>query len=125
MDDRVGMTASAKLRALSERLALGPLTVWATLREDLYETLLGDGCYAYLDQVFLTPTEAALAVEGAMEGVEAGDSRWHIRRYDLQTLDGRISMRPAPTEQEPTTLEALAEILAIAGNLMTDRASGR
>jgi hypothetical protein len=125
MDDWVGMAASAKLRALSERLALGPLTVWATLKEDAHETLFGDGYYAYLDQVFLTPTEAALAAEGAMTGVDAGESRWHIRRYDLKPLDGRISVRPAPTEQGPTTLEALAEKLAIAGHLMTDRACGR
>jgi hypothetical protein len=48
---------NAAIQALFERLKSGPpLAVWATLREDNYETVFGDGYYAYLDRVFLTPT---------------------------------------------------------------------
>ena len=100
------------LRALFERLKAGPLTVWATLREDTYETSLGDGYYAYVEQVFLKPSEAGLAIEATPDEPMI---KWHIRRYDLLKNYDEIRIRPSPTEQEPTTAEVLALKLAKAG----------
>jgi hypothetical protein len=93
------------LRALFERLENGPLTVWAFLREDSYETLLGDGYYAYVDQLFLTPTEAARAIETTQPKQMI---KVHIRRYDLTRGGDGIQITPAPTEQEPTTIDVIA-----------------
>ena len=100
--------AQRALGALAEKLRGGRVTVWATLREDTYETDFGDGYYAYVDQVFLKPTDAARAVEHAGE---AGMIKWHIRRYDLSQRGGRIVVAPSPTAQEPTTVEVLASKL--------------
>ena len=98
----------ADIQALSARLREGPLTVWATMREDSYETFFGDGYYAYVDQVFPTPTEAARAIETAEDHPMI---KWHIRRYDLIASGENIRIRPAATEQEPTTVEVIGEKL--------------
>jgi hypothetical protein len=104
--------AQPALGALAKRLRDGPIAVWATLREDTYETRFGDGYYAYVDQVFLKPTDAARAIERAGE---AGMIKRHIRRYDLSQRGGRIGIAPSPTAQEPTTVEVLASKLLDAG----------
>jgi hypothetical protein len=96
------------IQALSARLKDGPLTVWATLQEDNYETFFGDGYYAYVDKVFLTPTAAARAIEATQDHPMI---KWHIRRYDLIGSGENIRIRPAPTEQEPTTIEVIAKKL--------------
>ncbi len=103
---------SQELQALFERLEDGPLTIWATLKEDGYETAFGDGYYAYVDQLFPTPAEAARAVEET--GPEAM-TKLHIRRYDLKRIGDHIQIIPAPSGSEPTTVEIIAAKLGGGG----------
>jgi hypothetical protein len=112
MSERDHVETDHALHALRERLKAGPLTVWATVREDVYETTFGDGYYAYVERVFLKPSGAAAAVEAADEEPM---TRWHIRRYDLLADSDQIQLRPRPTEPEPTTVETLALKLLDAG----------
>jgi hypothetical protein len=107
--------AGNALQRLSERLNRGNLTVWATLKEDTYETTLGDGYYAYLDGIFATPSQAAAAVEAAQAEPDAGSYRWHIRRYDLRRSGSQLLVRPSPTRQEPVTVGEIAQQLASSG----------
>jgi hypothetical protein len=82
---------SADIRAAARRaLRLdlerrgGQRTVLGVLREDTYETVFGDGYYAYLSAVFDTKDEAvAFAADNKEHSVT-----WHIRQYDLRLVDG-------------------------------------
>lgn len=106
-----GESVEARLRS---RLAAGPLTLWATLREDIYETSFGDGYYAYVSDVFLSEADAlAEQAEAAARLPEdtRGWYKWHIRRYVLSDRDGGLHVAPEPTEAEPTTVQVLAQKL--------------
>lgn len=103
MSDRLPSTPAE----LTEALAAKPLTVWAILKEDQYESSLGDGYYAYLDQVFLRPSGAAAAVEALEADPENGWYRWHIRRYRISGAGGSLRIDPLPSRAEPVTAEDL------------------
>jgi hypothetical protein len=119
MTDSGRIETNAAMAALRERLRRGQLTVWAILLEDTYETWLGDGYFAYLDEVFLRPTQAAEAVEAAEQAAEQAPelgALWfhrHIRRYVLRSWGGDVSIRPDPTNEEPVTVQGLADKLAV------------
>lgn len=58
----------------------GDLTVWAVLREDLYETRLGDGFYLHVKGIALNGDDAHQLA------ALAGDSewtKWHVKSYRL------------------------------------------
>ena len=98
--------------ALFARLKEGPLTVWAILREDTYETIFGDGYYAYIARAYLVED---LATQAAANTVEEG-TRWHVRRYDLAADGlGEFTIRPLPIVGEPTTVTDIAVALRAFG----------
>ena len=102
------------------RLNEGPLTVWAVLREDTYETMFGDGYYAYVAFASLAEDRA---IHTAANTVEDG-MKWHVRRYDLAADgSGGCTLRPAPTQAEPTTVAGIATALRASG-LIGQRSSG-
>lgn len=82
----------------------GELTVWAVLFEDVYETVYGDGYYAYLADAFFTREEA--------EQFAATSSayRFHIRQVKLTHVNGQIHAEtkdPQPFETiDPAALIA-------------------
>lgn len=93
------------------RAAQQPVTVWATLREDTYETIFGDGYYAYLDKVFDSPV-AALGRSNEPSG------NWvkrHVRRYEITAIAGRPTISPEPSESEPVTVKDVVEKMLQAG----------
>ena len=98
--------------ALMARLKEGPLTVWAVLREDTYETTFGDGYYAYVAFAYLSEDSA---MHTAANTTEEG-MKWHVRRYDL-AADGSegCTLQPAPTKAEPTTVTGIAAALRASG----------
>ena len=98
--------------ALIARLNEGPLTVWAVLREDTYETIFGDGYYAYVAFAYLSEDSAMhTAANTPEEWIE-----WHVRRYELAAVgSGGCTLRPEPTEAEPTTVAGIAAALRRAG----------
>ena len=98
--------------ALIARLNEGPLTVWAVLREDTYETIFGDGYYAYVAFAYLSEDSAMhTAANTPEEWIE-----WHVRRYDLAAGGlGEGTILPVPTEGEPTTVAGIAVALRASG----------
>ena len=98
--------------ALFTRLMEGPLTVWAVLREDTYETIFGDGYYAYVAFAHLSADSAMHTAANTTEE----QTRWHVRRYDLAADgSGGCTIRPVPTEGEPTTVAGIAAALRRSG----------
>jgi hypothetical protein len=87
----------------------GDLTVWAVLREDVYETRLGDGFYLHLRGAALVEADAlALA---ALAG-EAEWVKWHVKPYRLGLKDGLpVLLRSWPKEEE-FTLDEFVSVLA-------------
>lgn len=92
--------------------AVGALTVWAVLREDVYETRFGDGFYLHLRGAALNETDArALA---ALAG-EAEWVKWHIKPYRLGLKDGvPVLLKSWPKEEEFTLDEFVAVLAEIA-----------
>jgi hypothetical protein len=115
LPDFDAVQSAGHLETLRQRVIRQPLTIWATLREDTYESFFGDGYYAYVERVFLRPTEAAASVESSEERMV----RLHIRRFDLSGGTSEIVIRPGNTEREPITPEIIANKLAICGLLAT------
>jgi hypothetical protein len=79
----------------------GLRSVWGVLREDSYETVFGDGYYAYLEAAFDTQEEAvAFAADNQERSVN-----WHIREYELRLIDGEpivVVVAPSkPIERHP------------------------
>lgn len=98
--------------ALATLLAKRPLLVWAILREDTYETQLGDGYYAYLVRAFLSEDAARHAAANANEKW----MKWHVRSYNLFADGfGGCTIWPVPTQAEPTTATRIAEALRASG----------
>lgn len=76
----------------------GVLTVWAVLREDVYESKFGDGVYLHLHGLALDRRSAArLAVLGG----ESEWVKWHVRSYRLGLQDDYLTLaRPLVPEEE-------------------------
>lgn len=104
--------ATVSSEYLGPALRSGPMAVWAVLKEDSYETIFGDGYYAYVDSVHLSEADAHLAISAATED----GMKWHIRRYDLAWNDGPTIL-PAPTSSEPTSIAVISEKMHQAGIL--------
>lgn len=100
------------VEALYEALRAGPTVIWAVLKEDSYETVFGDGYYAYVDSVHLSEADAELAISAATED----GMKWHVRRYEL-AWNGAPTISPEPTPSEPTSIAAIAEKMHRAGLL--------
>ena len=82
-------------------------TVWAVLYEDVYETVFGDGYYAYFADAFFTREEA--------ERFAATPSayRFHIRQIQLSLSEGRIYSLPLNLNRSETIdLDALVAALS-------------
>jgi hypothetical protein len=111
-DDAESHKAVQKLTSaeMIQFLEKGPRIVWAVLSEDRYETLLGDGYYAYVEAAFEGEEDARRFASS-----QATDSwyRWHLRSYRLYLKRGSPAVSPEPTEAEPTTPATLiAHLLA-------------
>lgn len=97
--------------AFLNRAVQQPVTVWATLREDTYETLFGDGYYAYLDKVFDSPVAAL-----GRSNEPGGDwVKLHVRRYEISVSNGQPVLAPEPSESEPVAVKAVVEKMLQAG----------
>lgn len=59
----------------------GVLTVWAVLREDVYETKLGDGFYLHVHGLALNSADAQRLA--ALGGGDSEWVKWHVRSYQL------------------------------------------
>ena len=66
------------------RDAGGTLTVWAVLREDLYESKYGDGIYKYVRGIALNSGDAR---EIAALGGDSEFVKWHVKGYRLGLKD--------------------------------------
>ncbi|KQY95032.1 hypothetical protein [Brevundimonas sp. Root608] len=93
------------------RAAQQPVTVWATLREDTYETLFGDGYYAYLDKVFDSP----IAALGRSNEPRGDWVKLHVRRYEISVSSKQPVLSPEPSESEPVTVKDVVEKMLRAG----------
>jgi hypothetical protein len=82
----------------------GELSVWAVLYEDVYETTLGDGYYAYLADAFFTREES--------ERFAAHSSayRFHVRPVRL-TFDGALRMEADLNRSERVGIDELTAAL--------------
>jgi hypothetical protein len=83
------------------------LLVWAVLFEDVYETVHGDGYFAYLADVFFTHEEA--------EEFAATPSsyRFHIRQIQLSVLrDQLYAVRSSLNRFEDVDLDQLVAMLS-------------
>jgi hypothetical protein len=87
----------------------GTLTVWAVLREDVYETRLGGGFYLHVKGIALNSEDAqALAAL-------AGDSewtKWHVQTYRLSLKDGLPAFLEAWPESDEFWIGDFVEIIA-------------
>jgi hypothetical protein len=90
----------AMAEAVRQRIADagGTLTVWAVLREDAYETRLGDGFYLHVKAIALNGDDARQLA------VLARDSewvKWHVKSYRLGlkgNLPAFLAARPESDE---------------------------
>jgi hypothetical protein len=101
----------ATVDAVAARItaAGGALTVWAVLREDVYETRLGDGFYLHLRGAALVEADAqALA---ALPD-EAEWAKWHVRAYRLGFKDGLPVLLKSWLKEEEFTLDEFVAVLA-------------
>ena len=95
---------------LTSELTAAPgneLIVWAALYEDVYETVYGDGYYAYLADAFFTREEVERFAD------TPSDYRFHIRRVRLALDAGRIhclsiDLRPSETIDEDAVIDVLS-----------------
>lgn len=91
-------------------LKKGRRTVWAVLREDTYETVFGDGYYAYVEAVYEAEEDA---LRFTSKHASEPSFRWHLRCFHLRLERGSPAVSPEPTEAEPTTPATLiAHLLA-------------
>jgi hypothetical protein len=102
-------TANDSTQEFAKRImeAGGVLTVWGVLREDAYETPLGDGYYAYLHAVTLDEAEAHRLAETLDEHMV----NWHLRRYDLSLANGMPVLITESRQFEPVELATIAAAL--------------
>lgn len=84
------------------------LTVWGVLREDTYETGLGDGYYAYLERAFVNEVDAEAFAATTQEHM----IRWHVRRYVLSRSGEEVIISPEPTRTEPVRASDVLAMLA-------------
>ncbi|MGH6952420.1 MAG: hypothetical protein ACREH4_16270 [Vitreimonas sp.] len=110
-DAGAGGVAAANLEAACRRIctAGGALAVWGVLREDMYETRLGDGFYLHLRGLALNRTDAErlAALPGHMDL-----TRWHVRPYQLRLRDGAPALAQAWRAEEEFSINDFVEILA-------------
>ena len=99
-----GADAMLELKLRLESLG-GEIDVWGVLKEDAYETTLGDGYYAYLEAAFDTKGEADAFISDNAEHM----IRWHLRRYTIRLVDGEPTLIVMQQPADPAP-EALGEL---------------
>jgi hypothetical protein len=110
---RAGATeiTPAMAEALRQRItnAGGTLTVWAVLREDVYETRLGDGFYLHVKAIALMGADARqlAAVGGDAEWV-----KWHVKSYRLGLKDNMPAFLAARPESDEFRIGDFVAIIA-------------
>lgn len=101
----------AMAEALRQRIeaAGGTLTVWAVLREDVYETRLGDGFYLHVKAIALNGDDARqfAALAGDSEWV-----KWHVKSYRLGLTDGLPAFLAARPESDEFRIGDFVAIIA-------------
>lgn len=87
----------------------GALTVWAVLREDVYETRLGDGFYLHVKAIALNGDDARqlAALAGDAEWV-----KWHVKSYRLGVKDGLPAFLAARPESDEFRIGDFVAIIA-------------
>lgn len=99
--------------------ARGTLTVWAVLREDVYETRLGDGFYLHVKAIALNGDDARrlAALAGDSEWV-----KWHVKSYRL----GLKSDQPAFLAARPESDEfRIGDFVAIIAEIPPGRTASK
>jgi hypothetical protein len=101
----------AMAEAVCQRIADagGTLTVWAALREDVYETRLGDGFYLHVKAIALNGDDARqlAAVAGDSEWV-----KWHVKNYALGLKDNMPAFLAARPESDEFRIGDFVAIIA-------------
>jgi hypothetical protein len=102
---------SAMVEDVRQRIsnAGGSLTVWAVLREDVYETRLGDGFYLHVKAIALNGDDARqlAALAGDSEWV-----KWHVKSYALGLKDGLPAFLAARPESDEFRIGDFVAIIA-------------
>jgi hypothetical protein len=87
----------------------GELTLWAVLREDVYETEFGDGWYLHVHGVALQEEDAyRLAALGGTSRLV----KWHVRSYRLGLRNDLPFLLDPRKPEEEFTAGHLVAILA-------------
>jgi hypothetical protein len=101
----------AMAEAVRQRIkdAGGMLTVWAVLREDVYETRLGDGFYLHVRAIALNGDDARqlAALAGDSEWV-----KWHVKSYRLGLKNDLPAFLAARPESDEFRIDDFVAILA-------------
>lgn len=99
------------VEAVRQRIkdAGGVLTVWAVLREDLYETRLGDGFYLHVKGIALYGDDALQL------SALAGDSewtKWHVKSYRLGLNNDMPAFLAARPDSDEFRIDDFVAILS-------------
>jgi hypothetical protein len=93
-----------------------PSRVFAVLKEDVYETVFGDGYYAHLVAAFRTHLAAegyvATRDDEHVNGAETTGYRYHIVELEIETQKGRAQILNPPGSDDGTvTVDRLRTLL--------------
>lgn len=89
--------------------ARGTLTIWAVLREDVYETRLGDGFFLHVKAIALNGDDARAlaALAGDAEWV-----KWHVKSYRLGLKNDLPAFSAARPESDEFRIGDFVAIIA-------------
>ena len=106
-----GDVTPAMVERVRQRIADagGKLTVWAVLREDIYETAFGDGLYLHLRGIALNEADAQRLA--ALPG-EQLFVRWHVKSYTMGLHKDRPALLQAWPKSEEFTITDVVTVLA-------------